>query len=198
MTPLYGLVLAGGRSSRMQADKAALAYGRRPQLARAFELLAPRVQSAWISVRVDQRDEPLRARYPQIVDGAEGEGPIAGIIAAQALHPGAAWLVLACDLPLLDDATLDRLLARRDTRRVATAYRSTSDGLPEPLCAIYEPASREPILRHVAAGQACPRKFLIRHDALLLEPLHPHALDNANTPQDVQALRALLESSEPA
>ena len=198
MTPLYGLVLAGGRSRRMQADKAALAYGRQPQLARAFELLAPRVQSAWISVRADQRDEPLRARYPQIVDGAEGEGPIAGIIAAQALHPGAAWLVLACDLPLLDDATLDRLLAQRDTRRVATAYRSTSDGLPEPLCAIYEPASREPVLRHVAAGQACPRKFLIRHDALLLEPLHPHALDNANTPQDVQALRALLESSEPA
>lgn len=195
MTPLHGLVLAGGRSSRMQADKAALAYGRQPQLARAFELLAPRVQKAWVSVRADQRDEPLRARYPQIVDGAEGSGPIAGIIAAQALHPGAAWLVLACDLPLLDGATVDLLLARRDPGRVATAFQGAADGLPEPLCAIYEPASREPILRHVTAGHVCPRKFLIRHDALLVQPLHPHALDNANTPQDVRALRALLESS---
>ena len=44
MTPLFGLVLAGGRSSRMQADKAALAYDCKPQLARAFELLAPRAQ----------------------------------------------------------------------------------------------------------------------------------------------------------
>lgn len=198
MTPLYGLVLAGGRSSRMQADKAALDYGHKPQLARAFELLAPRVQKAWVSVRADQRDEPLRARYPQIVDGAAGGGPIAGIIAAQALHPDAAWLVLACDLPLLDGATLDRLLAARDPRRFATAYRGASDSLPEPLCAIYEPASREAILSHVAAGRLCPRKFLLTHDVALLDALLPHALDNANTPQDAAALRALLASSEPA
>lgn len=198
MTVLYGLVLAGGRSSRMQADKAALDYGRKPQLARAFELLAPRVQKAWVSVRADQRDEPLRARYPQIVDGAAGRGPIAGIIAAQTLHPDAAWLVLACDLPLLDGATLDRLLAGRDPRRVATAFGSATDGLPEPLCAIYEPASREEILRQVAAGQFCPRKFLATHDVALLEAPHPHALDNANTPQDAAALRALLAPSEPA
>jgi molybdopterin-guanine dinucleotide biosynthesis protein A len=198
MTPLYGLVLAGGRSSRMQADKAALDYGRKPQLARAFELLAPRVQKAWVSVRADQRDEPLRARYPQVVDGKVGGGPIAGIIAAQALHPDAAWLVLACDLPLLDGATLDRLLAGRDAGRIATAYCSAYDGLPEPLCAIYEPASREPVLRHVAAGRLCPRRFLAAHDVALLEAPHPHALDNANTPQDAEALRALLASSGPA
>lgn len=198
MTPLYGLVLAGGRSRRMQVDKAALDYGRKPQLDRAFELLAPRAQKAWVSVRADQRDEPLRARYPQIVDGAAGGGPIAGIIAAQAQHPDAAWLVLACDLPLLDGATLDRLLAGRDPRCLATAFRSASDGLPEPLCAIYEPASREAVLHHVASGQLCPRKFLATHDVALLEASHPHALDNANTPQDAAALRALLASSEPA
>ncbi|MEX1994939.1 MAG: NTP transferase domain-containing protein [Steroidobacteraceae bacterium] len=192
MTPLYGLVLAGGRSSRMQADKAALAYGRKPQLARAFELLAPRVQQAFVSVRAEQRDEGLRARYPQVVDGAPGEGPIAGIIAAQALHPAAAWLVVACDLPLLDGATLDQLLAGRDRSRLATAFRSAADGLPEPLCAIYEPASREPLLGHVAAGRQCPRKFLIRHDTALLDALRPRALDNANTPQDAAKLRAAL------
>jgi len=198
MTPMYGLVLAGGRSSRMQADKAALDYGRKPQLTQAFELLAPRVQQAWVSVRADQRHEPLRAKYPQIVDGAAGGGPIAGIMAAQALHPEAAWLVLACDLPLLDGLTLDRLLDGRDTRRIATAFRSASDALPEPLCAIYEPASREAILRHVAAGRLCPRKFLATHDVSLLAAPHPHALDNANTPQDAEALRTLLSSSEPA
>lgn len=196
MTLLYGLVLAGGRSSRMQADKAALAYDRKPQLARAFELLAPRVQQAFISVRADQRDEDLRARYPQVVDGAPGAGPIAGIIAAQALHPEAAWLVVACDLPLLDGATLDQLLAGRDRSRLATAFRSASDGLPEPLCAIYEPASRRPILSHVAAGRQCPRKFLIRHDTALLDALHPRALDNANTPQDAAVLRAALAAIE--
>jgi molybdopterin-guanine dinucleotide biosynthesis protein A len=190
--PLQGLVLAGGQSSRMQTDKAALSYGRSPQLARAFELLAPRVRRAYVSVRAEQAGDPLRAGYPQVVDGTAGSGPIAGIIAAQARHPDAAWLVLACDLPLLDGATLDQLIAGRDPGRLATAFRNATNGLPEPLCAIYEPASREPVLGHVAAGRDCPRKFLLTHDVLLLDPARPDALDNANTPQDYESMRASI------
>jgi molybdopterin-guanine dinucleotide biosynthesis protein A len=192
MTPLYGLVLAGGRSTRMRTDKAALAYGARPQLAEAYDLVARHVSRAFVSVRADQAGEPLRAAYPQVVDGNAGRGPIAGIIAAQARHPEAAWLVVACDLPRLDDSTLEDLVARRDAARLATAFASAHDGLPEPLCAIYEPASRAAILAHVAAGRDCPRKFLMSHDALLLAPRHPAALDNANTPDDVMAARAAL------
>ncbi len=198
MNALYGLVLAGGRSNRMRQDKAALTYRQRPQLERAFELLAPRVSQAWVSVRQDQRADPLRASYPQIVDGPGVEGPIAGIIAAQDAQPDAAWLVVACDLPLLDSATLDELLAARDMSRPATAFRSTSDGLPEPLCAIYEPASREAIVRFVAAGHCCPRKFLISHDALLLTPVNPRALANANTPEELAAARRALSAREVA
>jgi molybdopterin-guanine dinucleotide biosynthesis protein A len=190
--PLYGLLLAGGRSRRMRADKAAIAYGRRPQLELAFELLAPRVGLAFISVRADQTRDRLRAAFLQIVDGTTGAGPIAGVIAAQARYPEAAWLVLACDLPLLDGATLDQLIAGRDALRLATAFRSVADGLPEPLCTIYEPASREPILAHVTGGRDCPRKFLLAHDVRLLDPVHAHALDNANTPQDLEAMRAVL------
>jgi molybdopterin-guanine dinucleotide biosynthesis protein A len=192
VSQLFGLVLAGGRSRRMQADKAAVAYGGRPQLAVAFDLLARHVRCAWVSVRADQAGEPLRAGYPQIVDGTAGRGPIAGIIAAQSQHPEAAWLVLACDLPQLDDATLSALVARRDTTRLATAFLSRHDGLPEPLCAIYEPRSREAILAQVESGRDCPRKFLAEHDVLLLEPVSTAALDNANTPEDAAAMRAAL------
>lgn len=194
MAPLHGLVLAGGSSRRMRTDKAALYYGSRPQLEQAFELLTPRVSLTYVSVRSEQTRERLRASYPQIVDGAAGSGPIAGIIAAQDLDPDAAWLVLACDLPHLNGATLDQLIASRDADRLATAFRSVSGGLPEPLCAIYEPASREPILAHVAAGRDCPRKFLLAHDVRLLDPIRPAALENANTPQDFKAARASLET----
>lgn len=192
MTPLCGLVLAGGRSSRMRADKAALAYGGRPQLDLAFELLESRVAKTWVSVRPEQRAERVRAAHPQIVDEPDVEGPIAGILAAQAARPDAAWLVVACDLPLLDAATLDELLAARDEHRLATAFVSSFDGLPEPLCTIYEPASREPIRRYVAAGGSCPRKFLIGHDVTLLTPANARALDNANTPEELAAARVAL------
>ena len=182
MAPLFGLVLSGGRSTRMQRDKAALAYGGRAQLERAMDLLAPRVAQAYVSVRAEQRSDPLRARFAQIVDTREGIGPIAGILAAQEQHPQAAWLVLACDLPRLDAAVLEHLIGARDATRAATAFRSSHDGLPEPLCAIYEPRSAAGLVAHLAAGGHCPRKYLLRADVKLLEP-QPQALDNVNTPE---------------
>ena len=183
-TPLYGLVLAGGRSTRMQRDKAALSYHGRTQLEWAMELIQPLVERAFVSMRPDQANDPVRSKFAQIVDTRENIGPIAGIVAAQAAHPDAAWLVLACDLPFLDSATLQHLLWARQPERLATAYRSSHDGLPEPLCAVYEPASREAIAAYVASGRQCPRKFLINANVRLLEEPNPRALDNVNTPEE--------------
>ncbi len=127
--PVYGLLLAGGRSSRMRRDKAALEYHGRSQLAHAYERLAAKVERAFVSVRPDQVEDPVRRAYPQVVDRRENLGPLAGILAAQEAHPGVAWLVLACDLPFLDAHTLGHLLGARDTGGLATAYRSAHDGL---------------------------------------------------------------------
>jgi len=190
--PVYGLVLAGGHSKRMQRDKAILEYRGGSQLTRAMALLEPRVARAFVSVRTDQVSDPVRSRFTQIIDTAEGLGPIAGIMSAQARHPEVAWLVLACDLPFLDEMTLDHLLRARRSERQATAYRSSHDGLPEPLCAIYEPSSREAIAAYVAAGRICPRKFLRQADAELLHQPSPHALDNVNTPEEYGTALAAL------
>jgi len=179
--PVYGLLLSGGRSTRMHRDKAGLDYHGRSQLAHAWERLGAVLGQAYVSVRPDQVDDPLRREYPQIVDGQAGLGPLAGILAAQAAHPGAAWLVLACDLPFLEARTLAHLLTARDPQAVATAYRSAHDGLPEPLCAIYEPTSAPGLAAWAAGGRSCPRKFLIQSGARLLAPLDPRALDNVNS-----------------
>ncbi|MEJ0098351.1 MAG: NTP transferase domain-containing protein [Pseudomonadota bacterium] len=86
----------------------------RTQLERAFGLIEHLTARSFVSVRADQRDDPLRARHAQIVDAEGIDGPIAGIRAAQLAHPRAAWLVLAIDLPLLDAGTLQNLIARRE------------------------------------------------------------------------------------
>ena len=192
IAPLLGLVLAGGRSTRMRTDKAALAYGGRSQLERAMELITPHVERAYVSVRADQAGEPLRARFPQIADLQENLGPIAGLLAAQARHPHAAWLLLACDLPLLDAATLAHLVGGRAPQRTATAYRSSHDGLPEPLCAIWEPRSAEPLAAYVAGGRQCPRRFLLSADTELLDEPNPRALDNINTPEEYRSAMSEL------
>lgn len=196
--PLHGLVLAGGRSTRMKRDKAALVYAGAAQLERAWELLEPYTAQRFVSVRADQAGDALRARYPQIHDRLENVGPAAGILAAFDAHPGAAWLVLACDLPFLDRDTLAQLVAQRDSTRAATAFRSAHDGLPEPLCAIWEPASRAALAAGVTAGRSCPRKFLLGSDAKLIDLPQPAALDNVNESQEYwSAMDTLNATSAP-
>jgi molybdopterin-guanine dinucleotide biosynthesis protein A len=193
---LFGLVLAGGASTRMRTDKAALQYHGRPQLRWAFELAMKVCTASFVSVRPDQRDDTTRASFPQIVDRQPGIGPIAGISAALLEHPKAAWLVLACDLPFLTERTLQHLIAQRDLHKVATAYRSAHDGLPEPLCAIWEPAAREPLLAYIATGRQCPRKFLINSNTALLDLPEQQALDNVNTVEEFDSATAALRPQD--
>ena len=107
--PAFGLVLAGGASTRMQRDKAALSYHGQSQLQWTYELLSDLCAATFVSVRPDQRDEPVRSGFPQIVDRQPGAGPIAGITAAMAQRfaKGALRVVAAgrpvcpfCGLPI--------------------------------------------------------------------------------------------------
>ncbi len=180
----------------MGTDKAALIYSGHAQLNLAYEMIAAVTDRAFVSVRADQRDEPLRAALPQIVDGDAASGPVAGILAAQAAFPDVAWLVVACDLPLLAPHALAMLLASRDPDALATAFTDETDRLPEPLCAIYEPASAGPLAAFVAGGRACPRKFLINHRVTLLGPAPGQALANVNTPEEHAALLATRASAK--
>jgi molybdopterin-guanine dinucleotide biosynthesis protein A len=187
---LYGMVLTGGRSRRMQRDKASLEYAGKSQLARAMELLTPLVARCFVSVRADQVHDPQRAAYDTIADIKPNLGPIGGIHAALHAYPDQGWLILACDLPFLDHATLQHLIAHRASTRVATAYRSSFDGLPEPLCAIFEPRSRQIIEESLVQGQQCPRALLKRSDVELLDLPNPRALDTVNTGEEYAAATA--------
>ena len=195
--PILGLVLAGGTSSRMQRDKAALTYRGRSQLDRAYELVSRHVPCAFVSVRPNQIEDSARAHKPLIVDSVTGGGPIVGIRSGFAQHAGVAWLVVACDLPFLSDAALTQLLAARDPSRPATAFLSAHDGLPEPLCAIWEPAAAALLEAFQAAAGQCPRKFLRQYGATLIEPLDRHALDNVNTPEEYAAALQALGAANP-
>jgi molybdopterin-guanine dinucleotide biosynthesis protein A len=183
---LYGLVLAGGRSLRMGTDKALLVNAGESQLARAMRLLDGLLERSFVSTSEAQKDEPERASFPQILDRYADLGPVAGILSAMDAHPEVDWLVVACDLPNLSVAVLERLIAE-DTASPFTAYRSVHNGLPEPLCAIYRRESRSLLDAFVGDGVKCPRKMMINSDTRLLDQVDAHALDNVNTPDDLES-----------
>ncbi|MFP6854356.1 MAG: NTP transferase domain-containing protein [Opitutales bacterium] len=178
------LLLAGGHSRRMHCDKATLLYNGRSQLTRTMELLGKFCPSIHLSLRAEQKAPPQEMDVPIVKDAFGEIGPMGGILSAFAAHPGNAWLVVACDLPFLGENTVRHLLSERDTHCSATAYRSAHDGLPEPLCAIYEPRAFQELRRFKEETGHCPRKFLMEADVKLLDPIDLQALDNVNTTEE--------------
>lgn len=185
-TPLCGLVLAGGRSSRMGTDKASLVHPDGRALGRrAYDLLGQAgCAEVYLSLRSDQElPDGFADVSPNLLRDPEGEssGPLSGILAAMDARPDADWLIVACDLPRLDEETLSHLLDSRREGELFLAYRSEFDQLPEPLCTWYSKDAKDLIAN---GGYHCPRKILIRNECRLLDPIRQGALDNANTPED--------------
>ena len=183
---LYGLVLAGGESRRMGRDKALLTRDGQSQLAHIVGLVETLTDRTFVSTRGEQQDESERSRFAQVIDRYQDIGPVSGILSAMDEHPRVDWLVVACDLPNIDHATLTYLLEHRSTEQPFTAFKSSYDGLPEPLCAFYRAGSDTVLRQFIDDGIVCPRKILIRSDTLLLQQPNPAALDNINTPEDLE------------
>jgi molybdopterin-guanine dinucleotide biosynthesis protein A len=182
---LYGLILAGGFSKRMGQDKALMMYHGKPQIEYVRDLLQRHCNQVFLSKRTSQ---PTYKDLAAIDDDEEftNIGPLGGILSAMKSYPNGSWLIMACDLPFVTEETLKELIKNRNVTKVATAFKSTHDGLPEPLCAIWEKESYLKILEFQKKGILCPRKFLINSDTQLLEQKNPKWLDNINNPQEYQ------------
>ncbi|MCB2378477.1 NTP transferase domain-containing protein [Hymenobacter sp. BT635] len=192
LPPLRGLVLAGGQSQRMQTDKGRLRYHGLEQREYAARLLATVCTDVHVSCRPDQLAE-LPAGLTPLPDRFLDLGPMGGILSAFQLDPNAAWLVVACDLPFLSEATLRHLMAHRNGAKMATAFQSPENEFPEPLITIWEPRGYGTLLRFLGLGYSCPRKALINSDIELLVAPDPTELRNVNTPEEAAVARQELE-----
>ncbi|AEE51214.1 NTP transferase domain-containing protein [Haliscomenobacter hydrossis] len=183
--PLYGLVLAGGRSTRMGQDKSLINYHGKPQREFMADLLSHWCSKVFISCRGDQVEE-IGGQYSPLPDTFLGLGPYGAILSAFREHPDAAWLVVACDLPHMDEATLEQLIAQRNPAKVASTFKSPFDQFPEPLVTIWEPRSYPLLLQFMAQGYTCPRKVLLNSPIELLVAENELALENVNKPEELE------------
>ncbi len=187
--PLKGLVLVGGKSTRMGSDKAFLDYHGKPQYAITADILRGLNVEPYISCREEQAAQ-FNDNHKVITDTFLELGPFGAILSAFRHDPNAAWLVVACDLPLLDAETLQFLIENRNPHLTATSFKSpeSKEGFPEPLIAIWEPRAYPTLLQFLAQGISCPRKVLINSEIELLTPSVKTALMNVNTPEERSAL----------
>ncbi|WP_428569031.1 MAG: molybdenum cofactor guanylyltransferase [Solidesulfovibrio sp. DCME] len=147
-TPL-GVILAGGKSSRMGRDKAWLSFFGQPLLCRVAAVVRGVVGELFVSGR-DPAAFGIDA--PWLADQTPGLGPAGGIVTVLEAT-GRSCLVVSCDLPFLDEATLHRLVAawrKRPDGALMTTFRIVETGYVESLVAVYDPAG-VPLLRECLA-----------------------------------------------
>ncbi len=195
-TPLYGLVLTGGDSRRMDRDKAMIDYHGRPQAEVVYRLLSEVCGKVFISSKKDQWKAQSLGKLPQIHDVFIGLGPLSGILSAMHAHPQAAWLVVACDLPYVDRETIERLLKNRNPLKIATCFSSAKGDLPEPLCSIYEPKIRLRLLQNLAAGNMSPRDILMHSPVETVEQTERENLENINNEEEFKTAKSNLDKGE--
>lgn len=187
IAPVQGLVLAGGKSTRMGKDKTQLEYHGKTQLAHVSHLLESNSLQTYISVAQNQELE----KYNTIQDKFVDLGVFGAICSAFMQDPNKAWLVLATDLPFVDKDLIQLLLEKRNLTKVATAIKGKSKQFVEPLITIYEPKAYPILLNYLAQGYSCPRKALINSDVEVIE-VDDDLIRNANTPEDYEnALKEL-------
>jgi molybdopterin-guanine dinucleotide biosynthesis protein A len=188
-----GIVLAGGASLRMGQDKAALELGGRPLLERVAEPVSRLCEEVIIAAAGRQRRELPGLAATWVADPPGSAGPLAGLAAglAVASHPTA--IVVACDMPFLNEGLLAHLLDSVDGCDAAVPL---VGGAPQPLHAAYSRGclpTVESLLRPGARSMrdllACLRVKYLAEDRC--REFDPEGLSwfNMNTADDLRVAR---------
>ena len=194
-----GVVLAGGRSSRMGTPKAALEWHGSTLLARTVGIVARAVNGPVVVVRAAGQDLPDLPKEATVVeDPRQGKGPLQGIAAGLAALTGHAEtaFVSSTDLPFLHPAFIRRVLRVLDEQDATDVALPVTRGYPQPLAAAYRVSLAETAERLVKEDRLRP--------AFLFDECRVERLDDAALRQDpVLAaldpdLDSVLKVNEPA
>jgi molybdopterin-guanine dinucleotide biosynthesis protein A len=185
---INGLVLIGGKSTRMGTDKSELNYFGKPQKEHVKELLESNNLNTYYSVQNNT------GAGNEIHDTFLNLGPFGGICSAFQKDPNSAWLVLATDVPFVNNELIQLLLKKRNPSKAATAIKGKGKEFMEPLITIYEPKAYPLLLQYLAQGYSCPRKMLINSDVEIVE-VDDTLIRNINTPEEFEQAAKELNSN---
>jgi len=128
-----GIVLAGGRASRFGGDKLSATVGSRPLLALAIDALVRICDEVVVTIAPRYRPPPFPAGPRLVADPAAHEGPVSGIFSGAAATKMDVLLVVGGDMPTLEPAVLEMLVAATCSSGLATALGLGVDDSAQPL-----------------------------------------------------------------
>ena len=183
---MKGLILAGGESSRLGADKSLLELNGLPQREYLFTLLSSFCTNVFLSCKDVAKIPP---QFNPIPDKYQYNSPLNGIMTSLETDAESPWLTVPVDMPNINETVLKFLIAERSAQQIATCFYDSDGKLPEPLLTIWEPAALPFLQLFYRSGRKSPRDFLINHDVKIVRPPFPGLHENINTPSDLKMFR---------
>jgi molybdopterin-guanine dinucleotide biosynthesis protein A len=195
--PVGGVVLCGGKSTRMGTSKALLPFGPETMLQRVVRLLSEVVSPIVVVAAIDQDLPQLPSSVIVTRDENEGLGPLEGLRAGLKALPNTvdAAYVTSCDVPLLETGFVRQMIDLASDYDIAVME---IDGFTHPLSAVYRRATL-PSVEDLLANNRLRPVFLF--DAAKTRRVKPEemtsdpdlrTLRNLNTREDYE--RALAEA----
>jgi molybdenum cofactor guanylyltransferase len=174
---MTGVILCGGLSSRMGADKGLLKQEAGTWAQIAFDKLSSLGFPVVFSVNKNQFSSYAAiVSADKLITDDESlllRGPLLGTLSVHLQLPGEDIFILACDMPLMDIAVLKQLQQAYQTNLQASAFVFTNDNEPEPLCGIYKSQGLDVVLEMYRSKQLVKHsmKFMLDHIDTFTIPL---------------------------
>jgi molybdenum cofactor guanylyltransferase len=193
-----GVILAGGRSSRMGANKAEMILEGEPLLVRVVRRLSPAVDD--LLIIGPQSLESLAPQVRVIGDAVPAIGPLGGLYTALRSTTSARVVLAACDMPFIRSGLVRAMLTLAEEHQEVDAVVLRANERIQPLHAVYSRRCQPMVERALAAKDHSLHALLARLtikevDTETVRREDPDGLSafNANTPDEWQhALRLAL------
>lgn len=200
----YGLVVCGGKSTRMGRDKSLLIYHQKPQRYDVYERLEEFCESTFISCNLTQvsgmdKDYQILVDLPAFAGAASagkpasGIGPMAALLTAFSHHPQHDFLVMGCDYPFVTEKDIHKFLAECEHETRAAAFYNEKQDLYEPLLGWYSHRTAGALMKLFEQNEYSLQYFLQTTGAGKYYS-KAEAMNSVDTPESMVSAQALLQT----
>lgn len=179
---ITGVILAGGKNSRMGSDKGLLQVGGKSIIERQIEVLQPLVKEIIIIHNGDNYTELGHQIYKDIMPDC---GPMGGIYTALMVSQTAKIFVLSCDMPFISSELVKMIIEKTENCEIAIPRNGEK---LEPLCAVYDQSCietfRELLDQKALKMMDALKLFRVKELTITQEILAKQPFTNINTPED--------------
>lgn len=188
---ITGIILAGGKSTRMGEDKGLIVYNKQPFIQHVINALEPIVSEIIIVSNNPEHDVFAEKRVEDLIPNS---GPIAGLYTGLYYSKTEENLVLSCDIPLISTSVLNALINASD--KTINCVQIESNNKAMPLIALYKKQCKDTCFTLLEQGERRLKALTrqLKTKTIVLDKALAIHTTNVNTPIELKEINHATNS----